>query len=179
MNKKGMGVGTLLPGVIAIIVVGILLGVGIYVLSEVQKGTAIETITITNESVELVTETTGGTYVAKSTDCGARNFVIISVWNGSTNFIASPNHTFSTTGLLYVTDNNNFESGVSGVNGNVTYRYTGTTRQSTTDTCNVLTTSGTGTGGFASWIAVIVVVLAAAIVLGIVISSFGKRNSGV
>jgi len=39
-----------------------------------------------------------------------------------------------------------------------------------------INTTITGLGGLASWIAVIVVVIAAAIVLGIVISSFGGRS---
>jgi len=37
----------------------------------------------------------------------------------------------------------------------------------------------TGLASFADWIAVIVVVIAAAIVLGIVLSSFGQRGPGV
>ena len=42
-----------------------------------------------------------------------------------------------------------------------------------------INTTITGLGGLADWIAVIVVVIAAAIVLGIVISSFGARGRGV
>ena len=42
-----------------------------------------------------------------------------------------------------------------------------------------INTTITGLGGLASWIAVIVVVIAAAIVLGIVISSFGGKGRGV
>ncbi len=42
-----------------------------------------------------------------------------------------------------------------------------------------INTTVTGLGGLADWIAVIVVVIAAAIVLGIVISSFGGRARGV
>ena len=42
-----------------------------------------------------------------------------------------------------------------------------------------INTTITGLGGLASWIAVIVVVIAAAVVLGIVISSFGSRTRGV
>ena len=42
-----------------------------------------------------------------------------------------------------------------------------------------INTTITGLGGLASWIAVIVVVIAAAVVLGIVISSFGSRSRGV
>ena len=39
-----------------------------------------------------------------------------------------------------------------------------------------INTTVTGLGGLATWIAVIVVVIAAAIVLGIVISSFGSQR---
>jgi len=42
-----------------------------------------------------------------------------------------------------------------------------------------INTTITGLGGLASWIAVIVEVIAAAVVLGIVISSFGGRTRGV
>jgi len=42
-----------------------------------------------------------------------------------------------------------------------------------------INTTITGLSGLASWIAVIVVVIAAAVVLGVVISSFGTRRSGV
>lgn len=44
---------------------------------------------------------------------------------------------------------------------------------------SAINTTVTGLSGLASWIAVIVVVIAAAIVLGIVISSFGGRRAGV
>ncbi len=42
-----------------------------------------------------------------------------------------------------------------------------------------INTTIAGLGGLASWIAVIVVVIAAAVVLGIVLSSFGTRTRGV
>lgn len=42
-----------------------------------------------------------------------------------------------------------------------------------------INTTVTGLGGLADWIAVIVVVIAAAVILGIVISSFGSRSRGV
>lgn len=42
-----------------------------------------------------------------------------------------------------------------------------------------INTTITGLGGLANWIAVIVVVIAAAIVIGIVVSSFGGRTRGV
>ncbi len=86
-NKKGLSLGDAYPAVLTIVLIGIVLGIGIYVLQEVEG---------------------------------------------------------------------NIEGGSSYVN-----------------------TTITGLGGLASWIAVIVVVIAAAIVLGIVISSFGSRTRGV
>jgi type II secretory pathway component PulF len=86
-NKKGLSLGDAYPAVLTIVLIGIVLGIGIYVLQEVEG---------------------------------------------------------------------NIDGGSSYVN-----------------------TTITGLGGLASWIAVIVVVIAAAIVLGIVISSFGSRTRGV
>ena len=81
-NKRGMSLGDMYPAVLTIVLIGIVLGIGIYVLSQVES---------------------------------------------------------------------NMTGGSSAIN-----------------------TTSTGLAGLASWIAVIVVVIAAAIVLGIVISSFGR-----
>jgi len=86
-DKRGLGLGDMYPAILTIVLVGIIVGLGIYVMSEVES-----------------TITGGSSYI---------------------------------------------------------------------------NTTITGLGGMASWIAVIVVVIAAAIVLGIVISSFGGRGRGV
>lgn len=173
MNKKGaMSLGMLYPTVLTIIIVGILLGIGIYTLSEVSKGVSADNIVVVNESVTFENVTNAGAYVTTYDDCAARNFVITSVWNASDGLIPASNYTFSSTGLLTAVTGSPYTD----VKANVSYSYTGTARQSTTDPCTTLTTSSTGVGNFASWIAVIIVVLAASIVLGIIISSFGRRS---
>ena len=86
-NKKGLMLGDLYPAVLTIVLIGIILGIGLYVLNQVEA---------------------------------------------------------------------NIAGGSSAINDTIT-----------------------GLGGFASWIAVIVVVIAAAVILGIVISSFGTRQEGV
>ncbi len=48
-----------------------------------------------------------------------------------------------------------------------------------TDATNAIDDTISGLGDFAGWIAVIVVVIAAAIVLGIVLRSFGQGSRGV
>jgi len=86
-NKKGISLGDLYPAVLTIVLIGIILGLGLYVLNQVESKI-----------------TGGSTYI---------------------------------------------------------------------------NTTVTGLGGLADWIAVIVVVIAAAVILGIVISSFGSRSRGV
>ena len=87
MQKRGLGLGDLYPAVLAIVLVGIVLGIGLYVLNRVEANI------------------TGGSAT--------------------------------------------------------------------------INTTITGLSGLASWIGVIVVVIAAAIVLGVVISSFSGRRAGV
>ena len=51
---------------------------------------------------------------------------------------------------------------------------------STSETAQeAVNTTITGLATFADWIAIIVVVISAAIVLGVVLSSFGQRGSGI
>ena len=172
-----MSLGSMYPAVLTIIVIGILLGIGIYTLNSVAEGTASETITVTNETMTLVTGT--GDSTATASDCQARlfNATAPTVLNGSTGgVITNGNWTFTSAGLLTAKVGITPEV-LNNSKVNVSYSYTGTLRTGATDSCTVLATAGTGTGGFANWIAVIVVVLAAAIVLGIVISSFGRGTA--
>jgi len=172
MNKKGLSLNDMYPAVLTIVLIGIILGIGLYTLDKVAEGVASETIAITNETVHLGTSPVS---VATVGDCKARTFTLVGILNGTTNAtVPANNYTFSTAGLL---------TGTSGENINndsdtfFSYTYVGTPYTGTTDACESLGTAVTSTGGFANWIAVIVVVLAAAIILGIVISSFGKRSA--
>ena len=172
MNKKGMSLGDLYPAVLTLVIIGILLGIGIYTLDQVAEGVASEDITVTNETITL-----GTTAISVDTadDCQAREFAIVALINATGGeAVLATNYTFSTAGLL---------TGASGADEfnntstKISYTYTGTTATSSTDACEALGTSVTGTGGFASWIAIIVVVLAAAIILGVVLSSFGRNSA--
>ncbi len=169
MNKKGASLSSLYPAVLTIVVLGILLGIGIYMFSEIQKGIAAETLTVNDESI---TFDDSGNYVATYNDCAARDFTIVAVTNDTDGTLSSGNYTFSTEGLLTATATSEYNGTTAAIN----YTYTGTSRAATTDACGTFTTSSTGLGGLASWIAVIIVVIAASVVLGIVISSFGRRS---
>lgn len=171
MNKKGASLGSMYPAVLAIVIVGILIGVGLYVLDSTAEAVSNTKITVTNETG---LNFTAGDTLAKSTECGADNFVITVVDNGTD---VIPSTFYSVDIDTAVLSNLTADIGYDLLN--VSYTYDGTTRTGSTDTCEVLGTAGTGIGGLASWIAVIVVVLAAAIVLGIVLSSFGRGTGAV
>ena len=175
MNKKGTSLNDMYPAILTIILIGILLGIGIYTLSAVQEGTSTTTLHSTNETL-AVTSASIGT-VALSTDCGFHDMTILwirnaTIGNGST--IPTDLYTANADeGTITFTGVHNSS------NVNVNYSYLGTEDTATTSSCGAIDTSITGVGGMASWIAVIVVVIAAAVVLGIVISSFGSRTRGV
>lgn len=167
-----MSLGSMYPAVLTIVLIGILLGIGIYTLSEVSYGVAADALTITNESVTI-----GTTPVTLATvaNCNSRTYVATSLLNTSSGAtIPTTNYTLSTAGVLTGTNGANDYNNTA---ARISYTYVGTTRTASTDACEILGTSGTATGGFASWIAVIVVVLAAAVVLGIVLTSFGKGGA--
>ena len=170
MNKKGLSLNALYPAVLSIILIGIILGIGIFVLNETSVAISTTEKTVTNETFS------GGTLrtAALATECGFNTFAVTEVTNSSGGgSLTSTNYTLNADfgtltalpGIYNVSD------------WNVSYTYFGPLDTSTTGPCGSLETTGTGVGGLASWIAVIVVVLAAAIVLGIVISSFGRRTS--
>jgi hypothetical protein len=170
MDKKGATLNTLYIAALTIIIVGILLGVGLYTMSEVSRGVASDTLTVVNETP--VVFGTAAVSVATASDCQARDFAITSVWNGSEAEIPSTNYTFSTAGVLTGVADSPFNNS----QANVSYTYTGTERTATTDPCETISTSVTGLSGMADWMTIIVVALAAGIVLAIVIGSFSRRR---
>ena len=168
MNKKGASLGDLYPAVLTIVLIGIILGIGIFILTETSKAISSTTITVNNESGIDSTTTTA---VSKADDCGFSNFAVTAVDNGTLSIPSTAYTTDADLGTIIATGTTYNSS-----DWNVSYTYDGGDT-STTGYCGVLETSASGIGGFASWIAVIVVVLAAAVVLGIVLSSFGRDNA--
>jgi hypothetical protein len=167
-KKKGVGLGDLYPAVLAIVILGILLGVGIYTMTQTALSISTTSFTVGNETL---TPVNAGTAVSTADDCGFQTFAITTVTNATSGaIIQSGNYTAHTNGK--VANLTGYYPGT----WNVTYSYVGAPT-ATGGACSALTTSATGIGTFAGWIAVIVVVLAAAIVLGIVINSFGGKNS--
>lgn len=174
MNKKGqMGLEGLYPAVLTIILIGIVLGVGIYVLNETGDAISTKTLTITNE---IFTPAATAVAVAQASTCGFHDMVVTNITktNDTRLTVLLGNYTVPNADLgliLNASTNSTLHPGT----WNVSYTYLGPVAGS--NSCSSIATSSTGIGTFASWIAVIVVVLAAAIVLGIVISSFGGRQA--
>ncbi len=154
----------LYPVILTILLVGLVLGIGLYVLSSVGDELAITEGTVTNETGLFINDTTAT--VDTATTAGFHNFAVTICTNatgGET--IASGNYTTDAdAGTIVGTANRG--TNWSDVNCSYTYLYGSTASEAVDSTVS-------GLGGFADWIAVIVVVIAAAIVLGIVMRSFG------
>jgi len=169
----------LYPVVLILVTVGVLLGVGIYTMSElrtqvatIQSGSIIgynlsnergDNSTVLNASQDNVyiltlniTNYTGNYQFVENTSTIAGNYSL----NQDTGVI---------TWLGLVTAYDEYFI-------NMTYTFTYDEADSPEA---AIQDALEGTAGFADWIAVIVVVIAAAIVLGIVLKSFGRKDAGV
>ena len=168
IEKKGMSIGDLYPAVLAVVMVGVMLGVGLFILSTLHTSIATD-YDGTQGAINVTTATT-------LTDAALTEFAIIDtpvlIANNATG-TAYTNFTCTAAGVCtWGTDITAFAPNDT-FNISYTYNYdaTNTAEES-------ITTSVAGIATFADWIAIIVVVIAAAIVLGVVLSSFGrKRNS--
>ncbi len=164
-DKKGMSIGDMYPAVLTIVLVGIVLGIGLFVLATFHDQIATSrtgTQNLLNSSVNPVTLTD-----AALTNFNMSSITVINNTGGGT----VTNYTF--TGAGVITWGANIEAqNASSLNTTYTYIYdaAGSPEQATT-------TVITGLATFADWIAIIVVVIAAAIVLGIVMSSFGRKRN--
>jgi len=170
--KKGQTLNGAYSVVLMIIMVGILLGVGLYAMA--QTNTALTTThTVT---LERIVPTTVGTAVSHATDCGFNTFAVTTVqgWNTTDLLtLGSGNYTYDASAgtvsnlTSYFTDSYN-----------VTYTFKGSENGADENYCDAFDTSISGLGDFADWIAIIVLVIAAGIVLGIVLNSF-SGNKGI
>lgn len=165
-TKKGMSLEDMYPAVLTITLIGLMLGVGIYVLTQFH-----DQVLFSYSGSQNAINTSAGTTTL--TDASLSSFNLTSVTavvytNGTT---VGTNYTYTNAGVI-TWGANIVADQSSKVNVSYTYKY---------DAANspglALTTTITGIGGFANWVAIIVVVIAAAIVLGVVLSSFGRRSA--
>jgi len=163
-DKRGLSLQDLYPAVLTIVLVGIVLGVGLYVLAEFRLGIATD-YTGTDSVNGSGTLNANTTTLANSTSTGYNLVTATAVYNTTGDSVTI---TFTDAGVVSYNDTS--PAIAEGVNITSTFNYdkAGTPEASTA-------TFITGLATFADWIAIIVVVIAAAIVLGVVLSSFGRR----
>ena len=166
ITKQGMSLGDMYPAALAIMFIGILLGVGIFILASLHSSVEADYA----GTQGLVNTSTGTTTL---TNAALTNFNLSSVTtvtfnNGTT---ASTNYTSTDAGVFTWGADMVAEQGET---LNVTYVYTYDAANSPEE---AITSTISGVGDFADWIAIIVVTIAAAIVLGVVLGSFGRRRA--
>lgn len=153
------------PAALAIVLIGIVLGIGLFVLAETRVGIA-QDYTGLDVNQNISSATTLGD--ASKTEYGLVRVVSVTFADDATSTIPSSNYTTVPTGVITWTAPTNDSGRL--VNISSTYNYDVADKPET-----ALTSFITGVGDFADWIAIIVVVIAAAIILGIVLSSFGRQ----
>jgi len=154
------------PAVLTIVLVGIVLGVGLFVLSTFHDQIATSYGTTQNS----INASSGSTTLANA---ALANFNLSSITSAvNQTGTAYTNYTFTDVGVI--TWGSDIIANATTDLLNVTYVYQYDAASSPEQ---AITTTVTGLATFADWIAIIVVVIAAAIVLGVVLSSFGRRRN--
>jgi len=166
-----MELGDIYPAVLTIVLIGIVLGLGIFIISEVR--TKVLTSVTDTENLVAMNGTLGNnTYtLGNSTNAG---YLLsgVTIINGTTaNSILTTDYNWTTAGVItwggFVATGG---TGADSANISSTFIW------DNADAGAAMTATNSGLGDFADWIAIIIIVIAAAIVLGIVFRSFGQGN---
>ena len=170
-NKKGMGIGDLYPIILTIAVVAILLGVVMFVMDEFTL-MGHDTFSVTNESSAIGVGEAGIT-ITNASICGFKDFAVTEVWNATNTSAAqdvnSSSYTYNAvTGSVFSTGHES-----NGSIWNISYTYS---KWRNDDGCEAVEDISNDFVDFIPWIGIILLVVAAAIILGIVIQSFGKKQ---
>jgi len=156
------------PAILTVIMIGLVLGIGIYILAEIRGEVATE-YTGTDDNVYVNGTTVDGGVTGFGdnaitlSDASKDNYELQSIdrvifINGTT----ITNYTWTTTGVITFGQDMADSNGEANVSSTYTYDATDSPEKVINDT-------GEGIGGFADWIGIAFVVIAAAIVLGIVL----------
>jgi len=171
-----MELGDIYPVVITIVLIGLVLGIGMYIMAEVEDELYLSTtVAITNTTTASVINETANVSVGtigSLRDCALTPTAVTNASSG--NLINSGNYTVNGCSLVYTGAAlaDGFNNSLWNVSGSYVWSADTEASDSVNETID-------GVGSFAGWIAIIMVVIAAAIVLGIVLSSFGRKTPGV
>ena len=178
-----MNLDDLYPAVLALLMVGILLGIGIFTMASIRESVATTQTSggIGHGDVGINVSDARATNTTTLTDASKDNYKLLTI--NVTNYTGNYQLTENVTGWGNYTYT---DAGVVSWLGlltaydayfiNITTTYTYDEADSPESAIQDVLE---GTGDFADWIAIIVVVLAAAIILGIVLRSFGAKEVGV
>ena len=168
-----MSLGNMYPTIVALVLVGVILGVGLYVLVEFRDNIATEYTG--SDTLEVVNGTTGAANTTTLSDSTKDDYKLVSVDSviNGTGAGTFTNYTYESNGIITWGADISAQAWSGGdatVNISSTYIYdvADSAEESVNDTME-------GLADLAEWIAIIVVVIAAAIVLGIVLRSFGRQ----
>jgi len=164
-----MELGDLYPAILTILLVGIILGLGVFILAEMQD--KFDTAATGTDNTIYTNGTSGNNTVTLS-DASKSGYELsaVTIINGTTaNSVATSGHyNFSTAGVI--TWEGVFAStGGDPVNISSSYSW------DATEAPRAVTLVETGMGDFADWIPIIILVIAAGLVLGIIIRSFSRE----
>lgn len=166
-----MELGDLYPAVMTIVMIGLVLGIGIYVMSETRTNVATD-YTGSDNSVNVTATSPGNTTTLS--DSSKDDYLLSSVdsvINSSGDTLASTEYSFTEAGVVTWSDAQvALGNNIVNITSTFTYDAEGSPEAAINDSLESI-------GDFAGWLAVIVVVLAAAIVLGIVMRSFGTKQT--
>ena len=171
-DRKGIALYDLKAIVLTLIVLGMLFGVGMYILGEMRYQVDVsKTEAFVNESLDSdINETTTQFFDNSSLrDCSITDVVCVNESDAAT-AIDSGNYTVSGCGIVYSGDDP-----AEGYNM-TTWNCSGiTTYSDDTSAATAVTNVSKAGNNLASWLPLILIILAAALVIGIVIRSFGGR----
>lgn len=162
-NKKGLGISDIHPIVMTIALVGLLIAVMLMIFSSWTDTTATNSVTIYNESV---TPSVGGTKVASATKCGFNTFAVSLALNDTT-VISSGNYSVDVDAGTIT----NLTSEYPDYAWSLTYSY-----KAGGSDCDAMEDVTEAFVDFIPWISVILLIVAAAIVLGIIVNTFAGRR---
>lgn len=171
-NLKKMRLDDMVPVIVTILLIGIVLGLGIFIMAEVRTNVATDYTGTDNDVNVTATDPTNTTTLS---DASEDDYELdsITVVNRTGTTVPTTNYSYTDAGVITWSDD--------AVAGNEIIPFGETVNVTSTYTYDATDSPEAGIGDamdglldFSGWIAVIVVVLAAAIVLGIVLKSFGR-----
>jgi len=172
-DKRGMGIGDLYPIILTIALVSILIGIVLFVLDEFSTQVSDDSASVINES-KMIVNSSNPVHVAdsNSTTCGFNSFAVSALYDTINHtlgevLIPAANYTIDADRgtIINATATTYNET-------NVSYSY----KYDNGVSCDAIASIETDISDFVPWIGIILLVIAAAIVLGILIRNLAGGN---